>query len=72
MQDYPINAYRTTLDDDFVVTARIPTEEKYGIAVRTGDTETLELINEGLSTARSDGTYERLYRKYFGEAPPSS
>lgn len=72
VQDYPINAYRATTNDDAVVTARIPTEEKYGIAVKTGDSATLELIDEGLSTARSDGTYGRLYEKYFGEAPPSS
>lgn len=71
LQDYPINAYRTTQVDGLVVTERIPTDEQYGMAVRTGDTATLELLNDGLEAARSDGTYDELYRKYFGEAPPA-
>jgi polar amino acid transport system substrate-binding protein len=72
IQDYPINAYRTTQDEDFVITAKIPTDEKYGMAVKKGNTEILELLNDGLTTAKSDGTYEKLYEKYFGEKPPTS
>jgi polar amino acid transport system substrate-binding protein len=72
LQDYPINAYRATQNDKVVLTERIVTDEQYGMAVRTGDTETLTLLNDGLATAKEDGTYEELYRKYFGEAPPAS
>ncbi|HNL49710.1 MAG TPA: basic amino acid ABC transporter substrate-binding protein [Microthrixaceae bacterium] len=72
VQDYPINAYRTTQDKNFVITEKIPTEEQYGMAVKKGNTETLDLLNKGLSTAKSDGTYDKLYEKYFGEKPPTS
>jgi polar amino acid transport system substrate-binding protein len=71
VQDYPINAYRATQNDNVVVTARITTDEKYGMAVKKGDTETLTLLNEGLRTAKDDGTYAELYRRYFGEEPPA-
>jgi ABC-type amino acid transport substrate-binding protein len=40
----------------------------YAIAVRKGDRETLRWINEKLTAMKHDGTYERLRRKYFGEA----
>ena len=42
------------------------------MAVKKGNTETLDLLNKGLSTAKSDGTYDKLYEKYFGEKPPTS
>lgn len=70
-QDYPINAYRTTQVDNFVVTTSSPPSAQYGMAVKKGDTETLQLLNEGLSTAKSDGTYDEIYEKYFGEKPKS-
>jgi polar amino acid transport system substrate-binding protein len=71
VQDYPINAYRATQNDNVVVTARITTDETYGMAVATGDTETLTLLDDGLATAKDDGTYAELYKKYFGEEPPA-
>ncbi|HWP18442.1 MAG TPA: basic amino acid ABC transporter substrate-binding protein [Burkholderiaceae bacterium] len=42
------------------------TPEQYGIAVRKGNTELLEKINQGLEAIKSDGTYDRIYAKYFG------
>lgn len=71
IQDYPINAYRAVQDPNFVVTAKIKTDEKYGMAVKTGDTATLELLNKGLAATKSDGTYDTIYEKYFGEKPSS-
>ena len=73
VQDYPINAYRATQNDNVVVTARITTNEKYGMATPKKDgAATLELLNAGLAKAKSDGTYAQLYEKYFGEKPPAS
>ena len=72
VQDYPINAYRTTQDSNFVITEKISTDEQYGMAVKKGDTATLDLLNKGLEKAKSDGTYDELYEKYFGEKPPTS
>ena len=72
VQDYPINAYRTTQDENFVITEKIQTDEQYGMAVKKGNTEILDLLDKGLEKAKSDGKYDELYEKYFGEKPPTS
>lgn len=36
-----------------------------GIAVRKGDTATLEKVNAALAAIRADGTYDRITAKYF-------
>lgn len=37
----------------------------YGWAVKKGNTELLNLLNEGLEKAKADGTYNNLYKKYW-------
>lgn len=73
VQDYPINAYRATKNDNVVITQRITTDEKYGMATpKQGGAETLTLLDDGIAAAKADGTYAELYKKYFGEEPPTS
>jgi len=48
----------TITDDDFE-------KEYYGIAVKKGNKELLDKINEGLAKVKEDGTYDKLYKKYF-------
>jgi ABC-type amino acid transport substrate-binding protein len=52
------------------IVEKVPTEETYGIAIAKGNTELLEQINEGLKTAIEDGSYAKVYEKWFKEAPP--
>ncbi|SFI64874.1 basic amino acid ABC transporter substrate-binding protein [Thermoflavimicrobium dichotomicum] len=40
--------------------------EYYGIAVKKGNKEVLNKINEGLKKIRQNGTYDKIYKKYFG------
>ncbi|NLO89505.1 MAG: basic amino acid ABC transporter substrate-binding protein [Clostridia bacterium] len=47
-----------TVTDDFE-------KEYYGIAVKKGNKELLDKINEGLAKVKEDGTYDELYKKYF-------
>lgn len=54
--------FKTVSDPSF-------TPEQYGIAVRKGNTAVLEMLNQGLAGIRADGTYDRIYAKYFGSAP---
>lgn len=54
------------------VTKEFDTQEKYGFGVRKGNTALTQQINRAISTARSDGTYDRLYMKWFGKAPGQS
>ncbi|HSD50803.1 MAG TPA: transporter substrate-binding domain-containing protein [Candidatus Methylomirabilis sp.] len=39
----------------------------YGIAVRKGDREFIQWVNGELAKMQRDGTYDRLWKKYFGE-----
>jgi polar amino acid transport system substrate-binding protein len=48
-----------------IVGGQIDTE-RYGVAVRKGD-PVLATINLGLARIRGNGTYDRLYEKWFGE-----
>jgi ABC-type amino acid transport substrate-binding protein len=52
------------------IVEKVPTEETYGIAVSKESTELLEQINEGLKKAIEDGSYAKVYEKWFKEAPP--
>jgi polar amino acid transport system substrate-binding protein len=54
---------------DFEVTAEFDTNERYGIAVKTGNTALLNTINEVLAEARSNGEYDRIYEKWFKKRP---
>jgi ABC-type amino acid transport substrate-binding protein len=39
----------------------------YGIAVRKGDVEFVKWVNDQLAKMKKDGSYDRLWKKYFGE-----
>jgi polar amino acid transport system substrate-binding protein len=51
------------------VTTEFRTEEQYGFGVRKGNTALLQAINESIAAAKSDGTYDRIYAKWFGRTP---
>lgn len=40
----------------------------YSIAVRKGDKATLELLNKGIKEIKENGTYDMIYRKWFGQS----
>lgn len=42
-------------------------QEYYGIAVKKGNKALLEQINKGLAAIKADGTYDKIYDKYFGK-----
>ncbi|HKH64898.1 MAG TPA: basic amino acid ABC transporter substrate-binding protein [Solirubrobacterales bacterium] len=52
------------------IAEKVPTEETYGIAVGQGETELLEEINKGLEEVLEDGTYKKIYKKWFRLEPP--
>jgi ABC-type amino acid transport substrate-binding protein len=54
------------------VVAKDLTSENYGIAVRKDCPEVLNKINAGLRAVVADGTYNTIYRKYFGEDAPEA
>jgi len=42
-------------------------KEYYGFALKKGNTELAAKINDGLKQIKADGTYDKIYAKYFGE-----
>ncbi|MBR7059974.1 MAG: basic amino acid ABC transporter substrate-binding protein [Neisseriaceae bacterium] len=41
--------------------------EDYGMAVRKGDAETLQMLNNALDKVRSNGKYDEIFNKYFSQ-----
>ncbi len=54
------------------IAEKVPTEEEYGIAVAQGNSELLEEINSGLEEVMEDGTYKKIYEKWFNLEPPQA
>jgi polar amino acid transport system substrate-binding protein len=54
------------------IAEKVPTEEDYGIAVAQGNTELLDEINQGLKEIEEDGTYAKIYKKWFKVEPPKA
>ena len=65
--DTPFAQYNAKTTGKTRIARVLTTGDRYGIAVRKGNRELLDRINEALDELRRDGTYDRLYEKYFGE-----
>jgi polar amino acid transport system substrate-binding protein len=70
--DIPVAENAVKESSGLEISAAIPTEEEYGIAVAQGETELLEEINEGLKETMEDGTYTKIYKKWFHREPPKA
>jgi polar amino acid transport system substrate-binding protein len=51
--------FKTVTDASFA-------SEQYGLAVKKGNTELQAKLNKGLADIKADGTYAKIYDKYFG------
>lgn len=56
--------------DDFTMRSGLINPTDYAFAVREGHAELLDSLNEGLNQLYRDGTYTRLYSKYFEPYSP--
>lgn len=68
--DIPVAENAVEAGGGLEISAAIPTEEEYGFAVAEDDKELLEELNEGLEEVIEDGTYARIYEKWFDREPP--
>jgi len=57
---------------DFEVVEEFDTGEQYGIGVRKGNTELLEVINKVIADIKKSGKYDEIYEKWFGTKPSGS
>jgi arginine/lysine/histidine/glutamine transport system substrate-binding/permease protein len=71
INDAPVTLYaiETGNVSGVKVVGELLTEEFYGIAIPKGSPN-LETINSGLATILENGTYDEVYQKWFGAAPP--
>lgn len=72
IQDLPVNAEATEKFPNLEVAETIPTGEHYGFPIQKTNTALVEAFNEGLKEVIDDGTYGKIYNKYFNEAPPEA
>jgi polar amino acid transport system substrate-binding protein len=70
INDIPVLLDFAKENPDVEVTATFETGEQYGFGMKRGTSEELQrVVNEVIKQARDDGTYDRLYEKWFGEKP---
>ncbi|MFC0552145.1 transporter substrate-binding domain-containing protein [Planotetraspora thailandica] len=53
----------------FAQVASLNTGEQYGIGMKKGNTALAQVINDAITTAKADGTYNAIYKKWFGTEP---
>jgi polar amino acid transport system substrate-binding protein len=54
----------------FEVGAQFNTGEKYGFGIKKGgNPQLLKTVNEVITAAKADGTYSKIYQKWFGTKP---
>jgi ABC-type amino acid transport substrate-binding protein len=70
--DAPVAANAVEKTGGVEIAEKVPTEEEYGIAVAQGETGLLEEINQGLKEVEEDGTYKKIYEKWFKLEPPKA
>lgn len=48
------------------------TEEEYAYAVKKGDADLLNKLNEFLASIQADGTFDKIINSYFGDGTPTA
>jgi polar amino acid transport system substrate-binding protein len=53
----------------FAQVASLNTGEQYGIGMKKGNTALAKVLDEAITAAKADGTYNAIYKKWFGTEP---
>jgi polar amino acid transport system substrate-binding protein len=73
INDIPVLLDYAKDNPELEVTEQFETGEQYGFGMKKGTSDKLAaVVNRVLSEARQDGTYDRLYEKWFGVKPQQS
>jgi polar amino acid transport system substrate-binding protein len=64
LQDLPVNLNHANAGG-FQIVQQYSTNEQYGLAMKKGNTKLVSDVDAQLKKMRSDGTYQKLYDKYF-------
>lgn len=68
LQDLPVNSDRATKDKTVEVVATFKTGEQYGFVVAKDNSDLQKDLDKALKAIRDDGTYDKLFKKYFPNA----
>ena len=72
INDVPVLLDYAKDNPDLEVTQQFKTGEQYGFGMKKGTSDELAaVVNRVLEQARTDGTYDQLYEKWFGVKPES-
>jgi len=67
LQDQPVNHQHEVDNPEYKIVETYNTDEQYGFALAKGmKPELLAAINAELKAMRADGSYDTIYKKYFG------
>ncbi|MET8140271.1 ABC transporter substrate-binding protein [Sphaerisporangium sp. NPDC005288] len=72
VQDLPVVLTwlkKPEIADKFELIASLDTGEQYGIGMKKGNDALAKVVNEEIAKAKSDGTYEQIFVKWFGKKP---
>ncbi|GLW06287.1 amino acid ABC transporter substrate-binding protein [Microtetraspora sp. NBRC 13810] len=72
VQDLPVVLTwlkKPDIGSQYEVAASLDTGEQYGIGMKKGNTALKKVVDEAIETAKSDGTYNTIYKKWFGTEP---
>ncbi len=71
INDYAVSAYEAAKRQGFEIVSRNPTIENYGLVFSKDNPALRDAFNAGLAEIRANGTYDEIFRKWFGEDPPA-
>jgi polar amino acid transport system substrate-binding protein len=69
INDCPVSKYAERSKPDLRVVRAIKTGESYGFALAKESDELRQAVNGALDEIKRDGTYERIFGKWFGSDP---
>jgi polar amino acid transport system substrate-binding protein len=70
INDVPVLLDYAKKNPELEVAAQFETGEQYGFGMKKGTSDALrKVVNDVLARAKRDGTYDRLYEKWFGTKP---
>jgi polar amino acid transport system substrate-binding protein len=70
INDFPVSAFALKKYPQLDVVQSIPTGERYGFPMQKTNTALIEAVNKALADSIADGTYQKIFQKWFTEKPP--
>ncbi len=72
INDFPVSKYAEQSKPDLKVVQTIATGEEYGLAFAKKSVALRKAVKGAIDEMKKDGTYTRIYKKWFKEDPPDS